>query len=149
LVVSRLVALRLVASWVTTTGRAIPARALQSGRGRLRLIALAGLFCALALGGCAPPIMAADAPAVTGSIKAHRHVRAPARVPPVNPALLEPQPAPDCAFKGPLSTPPTAEETRMKLDYEAQCYRQAESIVHTRLDDLQDAVRGATRRGRR
>src|SRR5215475_11470174 len=39
-------------------------------------------------------------------------------VPRSDQSLLEPQPPPDCAFKGPLSNPPTAEETRMKLDYE-------------------------------
>jgi len=107
-------------------------------------VALAALCCGLALGGCAPRIID-DGP--TGSIPAKvRYAKAPARTAPVSPALLTPQPAPDCAFKGPLGTPPTAEEVRMKLDYEAQCYRQAESIVRTRLDDLQDAVRGARRR---
>src|SRR5262245_23772318 len=40
---------------------------------------------------------------------------------------------PDCGFKGSMNTPPTPEETRMKLDYEAQCYRQAEGIVRSRL----------------
>jgi hypothetical protein len=33
-------------------------------------------------------------------------------------SLLEPQPNPDCMFKGSLSNPVTAEEMRMKLDYE-------------------------------
>jgi hypothetical protein len=59
----------------------------------------------------------------------------------IDPALLTPQPAPDCAYKGTLSNPPTAEETRQKLDYEAQCYRQAEAVVRARLDALQEAVR--------
>jgi hypothetical protein len=124
--------------------RTIPAFAPKSRRGRFRSVVLATLCCGLVLGGCAPRIFAADIP--TGSVKARHHVRAPQRpqTPPVNPALLEPQPAPDCSFKGPLSTPPTAEEVRMKLDYEAQCYRQAESIVRTRLDDLQDAVKSTT-----
>lgn len=57
-----------------------------------------------------------------------------------NPALLRPQPEPDCAYRGPVSTPPTAEDTRQTLDYEQQCYRQAETIVRGRLDQLQDAV---------
>jgi len=34
----------------------------------------------------------------------------------------------------------TAEETRMKLDYEQQCFRQAETNVRGRLDRLQDSV---------
>jgi hypothetical protein len=54
--------------------------------------------------------------------------------------LLERQAAPDCAFRGPLSNPATPDETRMKLDYEAQCYRQAEFIVRERLLQLQDSV---------
>ena len=32
------------------------------------------------------------------------------------------------------------DESRMKLDYEAQCYRQWEEIVRARLQRLQDAV---------
>jgi hypothetical protein len=55
-------------------------------------------------------------------------------------SLFEPQPKPDCAFKGPLSNPVTVEETRMKLDYEQQCYRQAESITRDRLQQLQNSV---------
>ena len=55
-------------------------------------------------------------------------------------SLLEPQPSPDCTFKGPLSNPVTAEEMRMKLDYEQQCYRQAESIARDRLLQLQNSV---------
>jgi len=63
-----------------------------------------------------------------------------APVPLPDQALMAHQPAPDCAFRGPLSNPITAEETRMKLDYEAQCYRQAEAIVRARLQQLQDTV---------
>ena len=59
-------------------------------------------------------------------------------------SLLKPQPAPDCAFNGPLSNPPTAEETRVKLDYEQQCYRQSEMIARTRLGELQKSVEEAT-----
>ena len=64
-------------------------------------------------------------------------------VPRPDQSLLEPQPGPDCAFKGPLSNPSTAEETRMKLDYEQQCYRQSEIIVRTRLGQLQKSVEEA------
>jgi hypothetical protein len=58
---------------------------------------------------------------------------------------LEPQAPPDCAFKEPLSNPITAEERRIKLDYEQQCYRQAESISQTRLQQLQNSVSDATK----
>jgi hypothetical protein len=52
--------------------------------------------------------------------------------------LLEPAAAPDCAFRGTMSNP--AEQIRAKLEYEAQCYRQAEAIVRERLGQLQDAA---------
>jgi hypothetical protein len=55
-------------------------------------------------------------------------------------SLLEPRPNPDCTFRGPLSSPVTAEEMRMKLDYEGQCYRQAESITRDHLQQLQNAL---------
>ena len=66
-------------------------------------------------------------------------------VPPPDQSLLKPQPPPDCAFKEPLSNPPTPEETRMKLDYEEQCYRQSEMIVRTRLEQLQKSIEKATK----
>jgi hypothetical protein len=59
-------------------------------------------------------------------------------------SLLEPQSPPDCEFKEPLSNPPTA-ETRMKLDYERQCYRHSEMIVRMRLDQLQKSIEETTR----
>ena len=58
---------------------------------------------------------------------------------------LEPQATPDCAFKGPLSNPMIAEETRIKLDYEQQCYRQAESITRARLQQLQNFISDASK----
>jgi hypothetical protein len=68
-----------------------------------------------------------------------------ARIPQPDQSLLDPQPPPDCAFKGPLSNPATAEETRMKLDYEQQCYRHSEMIVRARLQQLQSSVQEATK----
>jgi hypothetical protein len=46
----------------------------------------------------------------------------------------------DCVFAGAMSSPPSVEETRMKLDYEAQCYRQEGMILRARLQRLQDAA---------
>jgi hypothetical protein len=63
-----------------------------------------------------------------------------AAIPLPDPALLRPQPEPDCAFRDPVSNPMTAEERRQKLDYEQQCYRGSERIVRARLEQLQDAV---------
>ena len=64
----------------------------------------------------------------------------PSRIPLPDRSLLEPQPEPDCKFKDTLSNPITAEQMHMKLDYEQQCYRQAEEIVRTRLQQLQDSI---------
>jgi hypothetical protein len=63
-----------------------------------------------------------------------RRSRTPIPVP--DRALLEPRPEPQCQFAG---TDPNADE-RWKLDYERQCYRQAEMIVRYRLELLQNAV---------
>jgi hypothetical protein len=49
-------------------------------------------------------------------------------------ALLEPQPNPDCQFKG------AAADERQKLDYQQQCYRKAETVAHDRLRELQKSV---------
>jgi hypothetical protein len=70
----------------------------------------------------------------------HTSTASKARIPRPDRSLLVLQPSPDCEFKGPLSNAMTAEEMRMKLDYEEQCYRQSESIARTRLDQLQKAV---------
>jgi len=50
--------------------------------------------------------------------------------------LLSPQPEPSCE----LETTGSSGDDRQKLDYERQCYRQAEMIVRSRLQLLQDSV---------
>jgi hypothetical protein len=61
-------------------------------------------------------------------------------VPVLDRALLQAQPAPDCEFKDQPAGLSAAEVARMKLDYEQQCYRQAEMIARARLEKLQDSV---------
>ena len=56
--------------------------------------------------------------------------------------MLQRQPSPDCEYRG-TPTGNANEDARIRLDYQQQCYRQAEGIVRTRLDTLQDSV-GAT-----
>jgi hypothetical protein len=102
-------------------------------------IAVAGACCLILLGGCAPRT-ATENVAMARNTGRAIHVRTKPSLPVVNGSLLRPQLEPDCAFKGPPSNPVTNEEIRMKLDYEQQCYRQAESIVRERLQQLQDAV---------
>jgi hypothetical protein len=52
------------------------------------------------------------------------------------------EPEPDCAFKGSLSNPATAEQIRTKLQYELQCYRRAELEVRARIRQLQSSTTG-------
>ena len=102
---------------------------------------LAAVYWALALGGCAPRTVA-EASTTARKVYSFSHIRAVSKQLIYLPerSLLQPQPEPDCAFKGSLSNPATAEEMRMKLDYEQQCYRQAEAIVRTRLQQLQNSL---------
>ena len=88
----------------------------------------------------------ASATTVTRTANKVSHVRTASkrRIPRPDQSLLKPQPPADCAFKGPLSNPMTVEETRMKLDYEQQCYRHPEMIVRARLEQLQKAVEAGT-----
>jgi len=114
---------------------------------------LGAALCAIAAAGCAP---AYTKPSIalppdrhsTGTIRPEkREVRVTRVVPiktmvPVKIAvplpredLLSPMQEPDCQFPA----TETADE-RQKLDYERQCYRQAEIIARTRLRLLQDSI---------
>jgi len=103
-------------------------------------------LCAVALGGCATiPTTQARAKYIKYTKPATRALISRAQIPLPDRALLQRQPEPDCGFRGNLSSPMTAEETRQKLDYEQQCYRQSESNVRGRLHGLQDAVEDTIR----
>jgi hypothetical protein len=139
----------------------------QVGPSRSWCIGLAAFYCVLALIGCAPRTIAdratvprtATTVPLTASTVSRSATTVPqvviraspiktaseARIPRPDQSLLEPQPPPDCGFKQALSNPPTAEETRMKLDYEQQCYRHSEMFVRTRLEQLQRAVEEETK----
>jgi hypothetical protein len=55
-----------------------------------------------------------------------------------DPALLAPQPAPDCEFNRPdLRTVDPNEWARLKIEYERQCYKDAEKAARDRLRVLQ------------
>jgi hypothetical protein len=94
------------------------------------LLATTLALSAISIGGCAS----------TGEPSRH-YARQGDAMPLPDPALLRRQPKIDCAFRGPVSDPITAEETRQKLDYEQQCYQAAERLVRARLEALQDAVK--------
>ena len=116
-------------------------RSLRSGQVHLAAAAL-GLSTVI-IGGCASTYTAES------SRNSTRQVETVSKVPLPDPALLRHQPEPDCAFRGPVSDPITAEETRQKLDYEQQCYRAAETIVRGRLEQLQDTVQRMIKVARR
>jgi hypothetical protein len=101
-------------------------------RGHLAAVRLATALAVVTIGGCAPTFT------VDGSRDSAKPLP---QINTISPALLRRQPEPECAFRGPVSDPITAEEERQKLDYEQQCYRQAETIVRARLEHLQDSVR--------
>jgi hypothetical protein len=108
------------------------------------LACVLALLCALA--GCAPEPAVSRAGFRAKTTGQHAIVRAMAIASPapvileLDRALLEPVSAVDCVFTGAMSNSPSPAEIRMKLDYEAQCYRQDGMIVRARLQRLQDAV---------
>ena len=99
---------------------------------RALLVPTAALACA----GCGHEMAEAEAP----------RSRQQARIALAQPALLKPQPAPDCDYKAVATDPKgdgAAEAARVKLDYERQCYKHAEMIARERLVKLQTAMKRA------
>jgi hypothetical protein len=107
-----------------------------------KLLTLSALSLAIALAGCAQnsaqhevkadPIEAAAPALGYPDFRIHRPNR----------ALLLSQPAPDCEFRATeLKTVDPDQWARLKLDYERQCYQQAEKKVRDRLRLLQASSR--------
>jgi hypothetical protein len=107
-----------------------------------KLLTLSVVSLAMALAGCAQnsaqhevksdPNEAAAPPQGYPDFRIHRP----------NPALLASQPAPDCEFRvTELKTVDPDQWARLKLDYERQCYQQAEKRVRDRLRLLQASSR--------
>ena len=107
-----------------------------------KLLTLSVVSLAMALAGCAQnsaqhevkadPNEAAASPQGYPDFRIHRP----------NPALLSSQPAPDCEFRvTELKTVDPDQWARLKLDYERQCYQQAEKKVRDRLRLLQASSR--------
>jgi hypothetical protein len=116
-----------------------------------KLLTISAVFCALAVAGCArnpaqrefnPVQQEVRAAPVRAPAPAHRYTEprryAEPQIRRPDPSLLIPQPAPDCEFKrtGVGAVDPN-EWARLKIDYERQCYQDAEKIARERLRLLQ------------
>jgi hypothetical protein len=106
------------------------------------------VFCAMAVAGCARnPAHLELVPVrhevrAAAPVRAHRYTEArrytELRIHRADPALLAPQPAPDCEFKRTdIDAVDPNEWARLKIDYERQCYQNAEKIARNRLHLLQ------------
>jgi hypothetical protein len=114
------------------------------------------IACAIGLAGCArnpaqqelklvqrevrvAPVRAPARPRVV-YIRAPRQAEQRVRHP--DPALLEPQSAPNCEYKrADIKSVDPDEWARLRTEYERQCFQDAEKAVRDRLSQLQDAVR--------
>jgi hypothetical protein len=109
-----------------------------------KLLTVSAISCAMAVAGCArnpaqpevraEPIVKAEPMHAAAPARGYPElrIRRPAR------ALLVSQPAPDCEFRGAdRNTVDPVEWSRLKLDYERQCYQRAEKIARDRLRQLQ------------
>ena len=116
-----------------------------------KLLIVGAILCSMSLAGCARnPAQREASPALhedkASPVRAPAYTRRyaePARYaePKIrrpDPALLSPQPAPDCEFKrSDLRTVDPDEWARLKVEYERQCYQNAEKAARERLTLLQ------------
>ncbi len=116
-----------------------------------KFLTIFAVWCAMIVVGCARSPVQHDFNPTPPNLKA-AHVRVTTRphqcseptryVEPqtrrLDPALLAPQPAPDCEYKrSDLKTVDPDEWARLKTEYELQCYRDAEKVARARLGLLQ------------
>ena len=116
-----------------------------------KLLAVGAIFCSISVAGCArnPAPRELDlaqrevkaSPART-AVRARRHSEhyryAAPRIRRPDPALLSPQPTPDCEFKrSDLKTVDPDQWSHLKVEYERQCYQDAEKAARDRLSLLQ------------
>ena len=110
-----------------------------------KLLTVCVIFCSMSFAGCArnppqrevsPALHEGKAPPLRAAVRPRRHAEPKIRRPDL--ALLSPQPAPDCEFKrSDLKTVDPDEWARLKVEYERQCYRDAEKAARERLALLQ------------
>ena len=115
-----------------------------------RLLTLSAVSYVLAVAGCSSYSTEREFKAYPTSAAAPAHRRSEPQTLQSNRALLAPQRAPDCEFKGPDRDTVDADLwARLKLDYERHCYEHAEMIVRNRLQLLQASSSCATEPDRR
>jgi hypothetical protein len=116
-----------------------------------RLLTICVILCAMSVAGCARNPAQREvnvarnegkAAPIRASVRTRRHSAqyryAEPRIRRPDPALLSPQPAPDCEFKrSDLKTVDPDEWARLKVEYERQCYQDAEKATRDRLVLLQ------------
>jgi hypothetical protein len=116
-----------------------------------KLLTVCVILCSLSFAGCArdpaqrevsPALHEGKAPPTRAPVRARRYsepVRyAEPKIRRPDLALLSPQPVPDCEFKrSDLKTVDPDEWARLKVEYERQCYLDAEKIARDRLALLQ------------
>jgi hypothetical protein len=116
-----------------------------------KLLTASVILCSMLLAGCArnpaqrevsPVVQEGKAPPVRTAVRTRRYPEpyryAAPRIRRPDPALLSPQPAPDCEFnRSDLRTVDPNEWARLKVEYERQCYLDAERAARERLALLQ------------
>jgi hypothetical protein len=119
-----------------------------------KLLAACAILCSILVAGCArnppqrefnPAQREVKAPPTRPVVRARRHSEQYSYAKPSirrpDPALLSPQPAPDCEFKrADLKTVDPDEWARLKVAYERQCYQDAEKAARDRLNLLQSSA---------
>jgi hypothetical protein len=107
-----------------------------------RWIARLGMIaCALAVSACSQGSALEPRPDPASASAAASANSAPQTCRPDH-ALLVPQGAPDCGFgRADLKTVDPDQWSRLRLEYELKCYKEAEKIVRARLRLLQAAAR--------
>ena len=116
-----------------------------------KLLTVGVIFCSMSFAGCArnpaqrevSPALHEDKPSpVRAPLHTRRYAQptryAEPKIRRPNLALLSPQPAPDCELKrSDLRTVDPDEWARLRVEYERQCYQNAEKAVRERLALLQ------------
>jgi len=120
-----------------------------------KLLAAGAVLVSASVAGCArdpaprefqPSQREAKAPSTRVALRVRRHSEqqrsAEPRIRRPDPALLSAQPAPDCEFgRADLKTVDPDQWSRLKVEYERQCYRDAEKAARDRLSLLQSSAK--------